>query len=67
MPAITGIISKGYSKENHKQLELMMDVMFHEKFYKSGIYENEEMGIYLGWLPVSRPPGMTDAYRTFKW
>ena len=50
MPGISGIISKDHPQKNHNQLQLMMDVMFHEKFYKYDIYNNEQMGIYVGWM-----------------
>ncbi len=49
MPGITGIIRKDSYKEIRNDLRAMLDAMCHEKFYNSGQYINEELGLYAGW------------------
>lgn len=50
MPGIAGIITKQSVKDNKHNLRLMIDCMLHEPFYESGVYINEDMGLYLGWV-----------------
>ncbi len=50
MPGIFGIISKVSSDKNKGALKLMHDCMLHESFYSSGLYNNEQIGIYAGWI-----------------
>src|SRR4030066_1043727 len=50
MPGITGIIGKTTKEKNERDLQLMVDSMLHESFYKSGIYSNEQAGVYAGWV-----------------
>src|SRR6266496_3420512 len=50
MPGITGIIRKDSYKEIRNDLRAMLDAMCHEKFYNSGQYINEELGLYAGWI-----------------
>jgi asparagine synthase (glutamine-hydrolysing) len=49
MPGITGIISKNSKEENKNKIQLMLKTMIHEKDYSFGYYNNDDLGIYLGW------------------
>jgi len=50
MPGITGIIGKT-SPEKHKQhIRQMVKCMLHEPFYESGTLDNEQVGIFAGWI-----------------
>jgi asparagine synthase (glutamine-hydrolysing) len=50
MPGITGIISKTPREKNERDIQLMVDSMLHESFYTSGIYTNDQLGVYAGWI-----------------
>ncbi len=50
MPGIAGIISKIPSEKRKKDLRLMLDCMMHEPFYTSGIYANNQLSFYAGWV-----------------
>lgn len=50
MPGIVGIIKKVPYEKGTNDLELMVKCMMHEKFYTSGTYFIEQMGILLGWV-----------------
>src|SRR5262249_50907678 len=50
MPGITGIIRKYPCEGMEQDLGAMIDVMRHEKFYRSGQYVNKELGLYIGWM-----------------
>jgi asparagine synthase (glutamine-hydrolysing) len=50
MPGITGIIQKIPEEGNRKRIQLMVKSMMHEKFYSSGTYLNEEIGVWVGWV-----------------
>jgi asparagine synthase (glutamine-hydrolysing) len=49
MPGITGIVRKQPYEGIEEDLGAMIDVMRHEKFYRSGQYLNRDVGIYVGW------------------
>jgi asparagine synthase (glutamine-hydrolysing) len=49
MPGLFGIISKVADDKFRDNLELMQDSMLHESFYSTGIYHNEQVGLYAGW------------------
>jgi asparagine synthase (glutamine-hydrolysing) len=49
MPGITGIIRKHPYDGIEEDLKAMIDVMCHEKFYRSGQYINKDVGVYVGW------------------
>ena len=49
MPGITGIICKHPREGMEEELAAMIDVMRHEKFYRSGRYVNKDAGVYVGW------------------
>jgi hypothetical protein len=50
MPGITGIISMTPREENIKKIGLMRDSLMYETFYSNGIYTNDELNVYLGWV-----------------
>ncbi len=50
MPGITGIITKQPYEGIEEDLSAMVDVMRHEKFYRSGQYLNKDVGAYVGWV-----------------
>lgn len=50
MPGIAGIISRTPRKENEKNIRHMINCMMHESFYSSGIFINQELGLYSGWV-----------------
>ena len=50
MPGITGIICKHPREGLEEDLRAMIDVMRHEKFYRSGQYVNRDVGVYVGWM-----------------
>src|SRR5206468_854 len=50
MPGITGIITKQPYRGVEEDLGAMIDVMQHEKFYRSGQYLNKNLGAYVGWV-----------------
>src|SRR6267378_5295355 len=49
MPGITGIIRKHPYEKIEEDLGAMIDVMRHEKFYRSSHYVNRDLGVYVGW------------------
>jgi len=50
MPGITGIISKTQREKHEEDVQQMVACMMHESFYTSGLYTNELMGVYAGWV-----------------
>lgn len=50
MPGIAGIIEKGSHEETTNALQMMVKCMMHEKFYTSGTYVNDRMGLRIGWV-----------------
>ncbi len=50
MPGIAGIISKIQPKKNKEDLHHMIECMMHEPFYNSGVYVNDQIGLYVGWV-----------------
>src|SRR5271166_6523218 len=50
MPGIAGIISNRLYPENRAKLDSMTGCMLHEKFYNSGTYINEQLGLFTGWV-----------------
>jgi asparagine synthase (glutamine-hydrolysing) len=49
MPGIVGIISKHGPAEWRSLIQSMVKCLMHEPFYVSGIYINEEFGLWSGW------------------
>ncbi len=50
MPGIVGIISQRPSQEYHPLAKSMVKCLMHEPFYRDGMYSNEELGLWLGWV-----------------
>ena len=50
MPGITGIISNKSYDGIDKDLDLMVEEMRHEAFYRGGKYVNKDLGLYIGWM-----------------
>ncbi len=50
MPGIAGIIAKEPRARYENDLKIMVECMKHEPFYKTGIYVNEKLGVYAGWV-----------------
>lgn len=65
MPGIAGIVSKKPVQPIKQALETMVAAMRHEEFYSTGDYQNEQLGVYVGWavhagsfsdcLPICNP------------
>jgi len=45
MPGIAGIISTGRNPENRNELDSMVQCMLHEKYYTSGTFVDEGLGL----------------------
>lgn len=50
MPGIAGIIGTGSPEQNSAALRQMVKCMMHERFYASGPYINEQLGLWVGWV-----------------
>jgi asparagine synthase (glutamine-hydrolysing) len=50
MPGITGIIRRDPYEGIERDLDLMVEAMRHEAFYRSGQYVNRALGVYVGWM-----------------
>ena len=50
MPGIVGIITKAKRESAEPQLRTMIKAMCHEAFYETGLWINEELGVYAGWI-----------------
>jgi len=50
MPGIVGMISGLSPVVCRRKISAMIETMLHEPFYRSGIYSNEELGVYAGWV-----------------
>jgi asparagine synthase (glutamine-hydrolysing) len=50
MPGIAGIIKSSSEDNTEKTIKTMIKCMMHEKFYTSGTYKNEKVGILVGWV-----------------
>jgi asparagine synthase (glutamine-hydrolysing) len=50
MPGIAGIISRQEHLANRAKLDAMVQSMLHEKFYVSGTFINEDLGLSVGWI-----------------
>ena len=50
MPGIAGIVSSLPSDRAQRDLAQMLRCMEHEPFYHSGIYVNQQLGLYVGWV-----------------
>ncbi|HCS46946.1 MAG TPA: hypothetical protein DIW61_01260 [Candidatus Aminicenantes bacterium] len=52
MPGIAGIIGKGRPEDCRNRLGLMIRLMLHEPFYRSGQVHQGETGSWLGWVTL---------------
>ncbi len=50
MPGIVGIVTKMPAAQAVRQLERMVDTLHHEAFYRAGIWAEESLGVYVGWV-----------------
>jgi asparagine synthase (glutamine-hydrolysing) len=50
MPGITGTIGNGCGPERRIELDAMVECMIHEKFYASGTFVDERLGVSVGWV-----------------
>jgi asparagine synthase (glutamine-hydrolysing) len=50
MPGLVGIISKIPQEDKGAALDKMLNGMMHERFYTSGTYVNEKLGLWIGWV-----------------
>jgi asparagine synthase (glutamine-hydrolysing) len=50
MPGITGIICDERYKGIDRDLDVMVEAMKNERWYSSGKYTNQDLGIYVGWV-----------------
>jgi asparagine synthase (glutamine-hydrolysing) len=53
MPGIAGIVCRSPYEGIDRDLNLMVEAMQHEEFYRSGQYVNRELGLYAGWTCLS--------------
>jgi asparagine synthase (glutamine-hydrolysing) len=49
MPGIAGVITKMSSRWARPQVSRMVEVMRHESSYETGTWEEESLGVYVGW------------------
>jgi len=63
MPGIVGLITKRPQDKSKAELNLMLATLMHERFYTSGTYINESMGLYAGW--VSHESSFSDCMPIF--
>src|SRR5208283_5437881 len=50
MPGIVGLISQLPRGEAESELLRMVEAVCHEKFYVSGMWSDESLGVYVGWV-----------------
>ena len=50
MPGIVGLITKMPPKRAESELIRMVEALSHESFYVSGIWTDESLGVYVGWV-----------------
>jgi asparagine synthase (glutamine-hydrolysing) len=53
MPGIVGIISGSKRLTDRADIDAMVQCMLHEKFYLSGTFINEQLGLSVGWISQS--------------
>lgn len=58
MPGLVGLIGNLPRQEALLRLGQMLDALNHESFYSRKIYEDESLGLYVGWL--SHPGSFSD-------
>jgi asparagine synthase (glutamine-hydrolysing) len=50
MPGILGLVSFKNRGAAERELRQMLEAMCHEKFYVTGTWVNESLGVYVGWV-----------------
>jgi len=50
MPGIVGLITRMPRAEAERQLLQMVESLRHEDFYVTGVWSDESLGVYLGWV-----------------
>jgi asparagine synthase (glutamine-hydrolysing) len=50
MPGIVGLITRMPREEAERELLQMVGVLCHEDFYVTGMWADESLGVYLGWI-----------------
>src|SRR6266852_775372 len=50
MPGIVGLITRMPREEAERELLQMIDAVCHENFYVTGMWAEESMGVYVGWV-----------------
>src|SRR5438552_3081883 len=63
MPGLVGLITRMPREEAERQLVQMVGVLCHEDFYVTGIWVEESLGVYVGW--VARENSFSDGMPFF--
>jgi len=50
MPGIVGLITRGPREEAESELLQMVEALRHESFYVTGMWTDESLGVYVGWI-----------------
>lgn len=50
MPGLVGLITKMPREEAERELLQMVKVLCHEDFYVTGMWADESLGVYVGWI-----------------
>jgi asparagine synthase (glutamine-hydrolysing) len=50
MPGIVGLITRIPKEQAVRQLHCMVETLLHESFYLSGMWVEESLGVYVGWI-----------------
>src|SRR5262245_39686721 len=50
MPGIAGVIGNLGKEAGLRRVEEMLQAMTYEPFYSTGLYSNEQVGVYAGWV-----------------
>jgi asparagine synthase (glutamine-hydrolysing) len=50
MPGIVGFISRMPREQAEHELRRMVEVLCHENFYVTGMWAEESLGVYVGWI-----------------
>jgi asparagine synthase (glutamine-hydrolysing) len=50
MPGIVGIVTRMPRKEAEVKLQQMVNALLHESFYVTGVWVDEQLGVYVGWI-----------------
>ncbi len=50
MPGIVGLITRMPREEAERELLQMVEALCHENFYVKGMWADESMGVYVGWV-----------------